>query len=120
MSWNTAFEVVSAAAAACRGCGACVPRCEVLACAGGADEPLSVGRVAAAFADAAAGDDGEAARAAVAALAAKRPSCLGRASLLHGRFLHPGLPRRHRRPRVSPPCGCFCTRHALRATTASR
>ncbi len=73
MSWNTAFEVVSAAAAACRGCGACVPRCEVLACAGGADEPLSVGEVAAAFADAAAGDDGESARAAVAALAAERP-----------------------------------------------
>ena len=73
MSWNTAFEVVSAAAAACRGCGACVPRCEVLACAGGADEPLSVGEVAAASADAAAGDDGEAARAAVAALAAERP-----------------------------------------------
>lgn len=73
MSWNTAFEVVSAAAAACRGCGACVPRCEVLACAGGADEPLSVGEVAAAFADAAAGDDAEAARAAVAALAAERP-----------------------------------------------
>ena len=73
MSWSTAFEVVSAAAATCRGCGACVPRCEVLACAGGADVPLSVGEVAAAFADAAAGDDGEAARAAVAALAAERP-----------------------------------------------
>lgn len=73
MSWSTAFEVVSAAAATCRGCGACVPRCEVLACAGGADVPLSVGEVAAAFADAAAGDDGEAARVAVAALAAERP-----------------------------------------------
>lgn len=45
----------------------------MLACAGGADEPLSVGEVAAAFADAAAGDDGESARAAVAALAAERP-----------------------------------------------
>lgn len=73
MSWSTAFEVVSAAAATCRGCGACVPRCEVLACAGGADVPLSVGEAATAFADAAAGRGDEAARAAVAALAVERP-----------------------------------------------
>ncbi len=72
MSWSTAFEVVSAAAATCRGCGACVPRCEVLACAGGADVPLSVGEVATAFADAAAGRGDEAARTAVASLAAER------------------------------------------------
>lgn len=72
MSWSTAFEVVSAAAATCRDCGACVPRCEVLACAGGADVPLSVGEVATAFADAAAGRGDEAARTAVASLAAER------------------------------------------------
>lgn len=73
MSWSTAFEVVSTAAATCRGCGACVPRCEVLACAGGADVPLSVGEVAASFADAAAGQGDEAARTAVASLAADHP-----------------------------------------------
>lgn len=90
-------------------------------CAGGADEPLSVGEVAAAFADAAAGDDGESARAAVAALAAERPELVlaVRRCCMDG-FCTLVCPDGIDARGVSPPCGCFCTRHALRATTASR
>lgn len=49
MSWNSAFETVSCAADRCRRCGACAPRCEVLQPAG---EALTVGGLAAAFAEA--------------------------------------------------------------------
>ena len=49
MSWSSAFETVSCAADRCRRCGACAPRCEVLQPAG---EALTVGGLAAAFAEA--------------------------------------------------------------------
>ena len=49
MSWSSAFETVSCAADLCRRCGACAPRCEVLQPAG---EALTVGGLAAAFAEA--------------------------------------------------------------------
>ena len=121
MSWNTAFEVVSAAAAACRGCGACVPRCEVLACAGGADEPLSVGEWP------------------PPSPMRRRGTTVRRPAQLSPRWppSAPSLswpcvaaawtvaapwsaPTASTPEGFSPPCGCFCTRHALRATTASR
>ncbi|MEC4272657.1 (Fe-S)-binding protein [Adlercreutzia sp. R25] len=63
MSWYSAYETVSSAAARCRRCGVCTPRCEVLQPEG---EVLTVGGLAAAFAKA---GDSEG----VAALAAERP-----------------------------------------------
>ncbi len=63
MSWNSAFETVASAAAQCRRCGVCTPRCEVLQTEG---EALTVGGLAAAFAEAG-NPEG------VAALAATRP-----------------------------------------------
>lgn len=63
MSWNTALETVSLAAARCRRCGVCVPRCEVLH---PEEEPLTVGALAAVFAEAESPEG-------VVALAAARP-----------------------------------------------
>lgn len=63
MTWNDAIATVHEAAQSCRRCGVCARRCEVLGSEGGS---LTVGELAALFADASTGDE-------VAALVGEQP-----------------------------------------------